>query len=133
MSNLFETAIREKWRFNVGSGRMSAEDLYDLPLKGKPVCLNNLAKSLNKKLKEAGDEDFVDEVSAEDKTLRQQLDLVKYIINYKKSKAEAAEKAVATRQRNQMIKQIIAEKEVEGLKNAGIDELKAMISGGSSK
>jgi hypothetical protein len=56
MDNLFLVASRSKFRFNTASGTITTEDLWDLPLSSGKANLDDIAKALNKQLKDASEE-----------------------------------------------------------------------------
>ena len=96
--NIFEYATRRKLRFNMSKGVIMTEDLWDLSLES----LNTLAKSLNRKIKESEEEDFIGKTkikSNQEKDLEVQFEIVKHVINVKleerdkrKASVEKAEK-----------------------------------------
>lgn len=92
--NIFETASRQKLRFETSKGLLSLEDLWDLPLTsatGK-VCLDGIALDLHQQLKSTSDVvSFVDETAATNPVLQLRFDLVKHVIDQrKKENADAA-------------------------------------------
>ena len=95
-TNIFEYATRRKLRFVMSKGVIITEDLWDLSLES----LNTLAKSLNKRVKESEEEDFIGKTkikSNQEKDLEIQFELVKYVIKVKLEERDkrkvAAEKA----------------------------------------
>ncbi|MFA5457111.1 MAG: hypothetical protein WC261_05690, partial [Synergistaceae bacterium] len=61
---MFEKATRMKLRIATGKGNLSVEDLWDLNL----AQLNEVAKGLNRRVKELGEEDFL-KVEKKEETL----------------------------------------------------------------
>ncbi len=99
-SNLFENAVRKKFRFPSSKGPVTLEDLWDVPLRAdNGFSLNDIAKAVNAKLAKASEEDFVGDakLTIEQTTTKNMLDVVKYVIDVKideaaKSKDRAARK-----------------------------------------
>ena len=89
--NIFEYATRRKLRFNMSKGVIMTEDLWDLSLES----LNTLAKSLNRKIKESEEEDFIGKTkikSNQEKDLEVQFEIVKQERDKRKASVEKAEK-----------------------------------------
>jgi len=125
---LFEEASRLKLRFETKRGCISTEDLWDLPLSNDHgLSLDNLAKGLNRKLKEEGEESFVVPKSQESSILSLQFELVKHVIKVKIEERDAKEQALKKEAKKQKIREIIADKEEASLKNLSEDELRKML------
>lgn len=126
---MFEKAARLKLRFGTGVGKLSVEDLWDLPLTTtiNKVCLDNIARALNRALKDGDDESFVVKRSATDSVLVLKFEIVKHVIAIKLEEREAKSKAVEKKARKEQILNILADKENESLKGMSADELKALI------
>lgn len=127
---MFEKASRLKLRFDTPLGKLSAEDLWDLPLSapaGK-ANLDDLAKALDKQLKDAGSaKSFVTKAKPEDEVAQLRFDLVLHVIQTKLAENAAAAKARETAEEKQQILGIIAEKEKEALKGKSVSELRKMV------
>ena len=123
---MFKEANRYKLRFDTDRGNVTTEDLWDLPLVNKSVCLDNIAKQLSKKIKEVDEESFVVKKSSADTILELKLEIVKYIISVKLEEKEIKEKSVATKAKKERINSIIADKEDENLRNASVEDLEKM-------
>lgn len=124
----FEQASRLKLRFNTQKGNLSTEDLWDLPLLGKFVCLDDIAKAVYAQVKSHAKKSFVEKRSKHDTVLDLKLDILKHIIKVKLAAIEANEKAAENKAKYQQVLSIISEKENESLKDKSMDELKAMAS-----
>lgn len=103
--NIFETASRQKLRFETSKGLLSVEDLWDLPLTsatGK-VCLDGIAIELHKQLRSTADVvSFVDEAAKTDSHAQLSFDVVKHVIDQRKAENAAeveAKKRAETKQR----------------------------------
>lgn len=120
--NLFEIATRKKYRFAY-KGLISVEDLWDLNV----IALDKIYKSLNKALKEMGEESLLKTKSAEETDVENMVEIVKYIVRTKEQeKADLLvqkEKAV----KKQRIMSIIADKEDKALTELSTEELRKML------
>lgn len=125
MDNLFEKASRQQLRFSVGIGLITTEDLWELKLED----LNKLAKSLNKQVKEAGEEDFITTKSKANTELELKFELVKYVISVKI--AEKEEKALRAEKLAKKVKiqEILDRKKDGALEAKSIEDLEAELAG----
>jgi hypothetical protein len=121
--NIFELAAVTKLRFQTTKGYVTTEDLYDLNLQ----TLNRIAKAVNKELKSAEEEDFIDEPSKTDKVNTLRLDLLKHVIKVKKDAQEAAVNASKKKAEIAKLKELIAEKKDAALKDQSLDELQEQL------
>lgn len=131
--SLFLLASRRKFRFPSTSGHLTAEMLWDLPLKtARPnqASLNEVAVEINRKLKELGEESFVEHnaCTAERSDFQAQLDLVKFIIATKQEEARAATEQRAKESLKAQIREAIAVKRSEALSSASLEDLEAQLA-----
>lgn len=124
---MFEQASRLKLRFDTPVGSVSTEDLWDLPLLRGKANLDDLAKSLNKLVKESGEESFVVKKSNKNETLELMFEIVKHVISVKLQEKEAAKIKEEAKEKKSLIMSILADKENEELKGKSIDELRALM------
>lgn len=124
---MFDKATRMKLRFEGNGYVLSTEDLWDIPLKGKTLCLDNVAKQINREIKSAEEESFVEAKSTASTKLNLKMDIVKHIIAVKMEEAKANEKRLANRERKEVIKNILAQKENDELTNKSKEELEAIL------
>lgn len=117
--NIFERSTREKLRFLTTKGTISTEDLWDLSLES----LDRAAKSLNKQVKEDGEESFIKTKTAANKTLELQFEIVKHVITVKMAEAEEKKLRAEKNARRAQILELIAKKEVANLEGKSIEEL----------
>ena|SRR3990167_1568142 len=129
METQFVKASREKVRFESPKGGLTVEDLWDIPLTSPRggACLDDIAKDLNRKLKDSDTESFVVKAKKSDETLQLKFDIVKHIIDVRLKEAEEADQRQIAREKKQRLLSIIAQKEDEKLMGASLDELKAMV------
>ena len=120
---MFERAVREKSRWSTPRGLATVEDLWDLPL----PMLNEIAKDLNKKVKEIGEEDFLADNKVEDDKLKNEFDIVIYILNTKKKEKEDRENAVARKAEKAKLLEILNRKQEDSLQNLSEEELRKRI------
>ena len=126
--DLYKKAAIEKWRFETLQGSVMVEDLFDLPLTSRRANLNDVAKSINKQIKDAGEEDFVSTSNNVTNVLREKLELVKDIITTKQAEIEARENELALIQRKQYLKSLITEKKGDIDKGKSLEDLEKELS-----
>jgi hypothetical protein len=126
---MFEKASRLKIRFQSPKGPLLVEDLWDLPLRsdtGK-ANLDDIARGLNRILKDKEDESFVAPTVRTDDELQLKFDIVKHVIVTRLAENEAASKAKENAERKQKILGIIAAKQDEALAKMSVEELSKMV------
>jgi len=121
---MFEEATRLKLRFDTANGQLSVEDLWDIPLTGRRLSLDNIAKDLHKQLKEQEETSFVSKKPSKSARLELKFNIVKHIIDVKLAEREAAEQRQVNEERKRRIQEAIANKEDENLQGMSLDELK---------
>jgi len=126
---MFEQAARKKLRFESRKGTLSVEELWDLPLtvRGDGESLNTLTMALNKKLKDSGDEDFVNKVSKPNEILQLKFYIAKHIIDVRLEERAAKLTEKSRKEQKQKIMDIIVEKESEALKGQSLDDLRKLL------
>jgi hypothetical protein len=128
---MFEQASRLRLRFETSKGLLSVEDLWDLPLtSARGVRLNEIAKGLNRELKSADEEDFVNKPAdgAVNAVLKLKFDLVKHLINTRLAENETVRSAAERKEKKERILQLIAQKQDEQLANKSAEELLDMVN-----
>jgi hypothetical protein len=120
---MFEKSSRMKLRFATDKGILSVEDLWDLNLEQ----LNIIAKTLNQKIKESKEEDFLNEVSVEDAKAKLAFEIVIHILNTKKKESEDAKDLKKKKLEKEKLLEILAKKQDQSLENLSVEELKAKI------
>jgi hypothetical protein len=125
---MFEQAVRLKLRFDSPKGALTIEDLYDLPLTSvRSANLNDIAKALNRELKETGEEDFVNKVANGNAVLQLKFDIVKHVIDTRLAENEAAAQKRNKAEQKDRILAIIARKQDEKLQETPIEDLVKMV------
>lgn len=135
MSNLFERATRLQIRFNTSIGNLTVEDLWRLPLKdntAEKVNLNDIAKMINREIKNRDEEDFVDGPNQETEILQLSLKIIKHVIKIRLEEAEAKDNKILRQQRNEKIAAIIEQKQDAELGEKSVEELQELIKDESS-
>lgn len=122
--SIFEKAAKKKLRFTSNKGLLSVEDLFDLSL----TSLDNIAKAVNRKLKDEVEESFIQKKSNSSTELELQLEILKHIIKHKIDTEEANKKRAETIAKKQQIEQILIRKQSQELENLSVEELKAMLN-----
>ena len=122
--NLFETAFKQKLRFQSVKGLLTTEDLWDLPL----TTLNELAKSLSKQVKEAGEESFIEVKSSANEKLETMFEIVKHIIKVKLAERETLKVAKENATKKAQILELIHQKKNESLASMPVEELEKMLA-----
>lgn len=128
MSNLFETSIRAKDRFNTTRGVLTTEDLWDLPLTSNTkVSLNQIAVELHKQLQNESEFSLDTKASKPNVELQRKLDIVKYIYEVRVAENAAASNAQAKAEERQELLALIKEKEREALAGTSLEELRKRV------
>lgn len=131
MTTIFETASRLKLRFDSVQGKLSVEDLWDLPLTSKAAnraSLDDIAKATSRALKASGDEEsFVLKTTASNSVDKLKLDILKQVISVRLAEVDEAEKSAASKARKQQILAIINQKQDAALSNLSLEELTKLL------
>ena len=133
MSNIYKQAAQQKLRFESKRGVLTVEDLFLLPLSQGEINLRELTIAVNKNLAESNTDvpDFLtDEYQeqAEDQQRYQlQLDILKDVIETRKEEIQAVIDAHKRDQERAAIRELIAKKKQQNLKDLSIDELEAKL------
>ena len=122
--NIFQKASKLKLRFKTQWGNLAVEDLWDLPLQ----ALDNVAKALNKAVKENKEESFIAPQDTVNKALELQLNIVKDIIAARLADIEANQKAAKNKAKKEKIMRIIAAKDEKALEASSMADLRNMLN-----
>ena len=130
MNNLFQIATRRKMRFTSIRGLMSAEDLWEIPLRSKDgFNLNEIAKEANRKVKAADEESFVDvDSTPESRVVEMALAVVMQVIEVMLDEEKTQKKAAENAKERQKLLRILAEKKVGALSDLSVAELEKRIN-----
>ena len=122
MEKIFETAIRNKYRFNY-RGVITTEDLWDLDVKE----LDCIYKGLMSTKKESETESLLTKKTT-NTVLDHKIEIVKYIFGVKVEEAKAAEQRAENAAKKQKILAILARKQDAELENKSAEELEKLIA-----
>lgn len=129
--NIFERAARCKLRFATSGGEYTTELLFDLPLQHatKPN-LDSIAVAVHRELKGMAETSFVSDLepNARKEKLELQLEILKHIIEHKKSVIVANETRVKNAELRRKLNEALEAKEGEVLKNMSPEELKKKLA-----
>lgn len=127
--NMFEYAVRNKLRFASTRGDLTAEQLWDVPLRSSDEFnLNAVAKAANKALKDATEERFVETTrTPAHRRLESTLEIVKHVIDVKLAEEEATKKRAENKVERERLLAILAEKQAGKLSALSESELKKRI------
>lgn len=120
--NIYKIALIKKYRFNF-KGQISTEDLFGLSLNS----LDEIYKDLVKQKKNNVEVSLLNSISKENEEIENKISLIKDIVLLKLEEKELREKEVEEKARKNFIKELIREKELDGLKNSSIEDLKKML------
>lgn len=123
MEKMFETAIRNKFRFPY-KGQISVEDLWNLTLEE----LDTIFKTLNAQINQVKEESLLAVKDKNDEVLEIKIAIIRYIVATKQTEAQAVETAKARREQKQKIMAILADKQNAELQNKSVAELEAMLA-----
>lgn len=124
-NELFITATRENYRYP-WHGLISTEDLWSLP----PVELNNIYKQLMAQKRKADDDAdslMMQERDSGNETLRNQIEIVRYIFNWKEEAMNNQLKEAERAKKKQHILDLIAKKNDDQLASKTAEELEEML------
>jgi hypothetical protein len=124
IDKMFESASRQKLRFDSSKGQLTVENLWDLPLTSVgDLSLDAIAKKINRELRETEEESFVTTKSPKSKVISLKFEIVKYIISVRLKENEEKQIRVANAQKRQRIDEILAAKEEADLMNKTMEDL----------
>lgn len=127
--SIFEKATKQKLRFNQLAGILTVEDVWDLPLTSRSgMSLDNLAKAINKAIKDEEEESFVVSRSKASEKLKLQFDIVKHIIEVKLEERDKRAKEQEAKARKEKIMEVLARKQDQGLEELSKEELEAELA-----
>ena len=126
--NMFEEAARRQLRFKTVGGLVSAEDLFRLPLTGnKKLNLDEVAKGINRELKDATEESFVKKQSTSP-TNQLRMDIVKHIIAVKLQEEEDVAKAAERKARKDKLIAVLGRKQDAELEEMSVEDIQKEIA-----
>lgn len=126
---MYKQATKMGLRFSTGSGRLSVEDLWTLPLTSRnKLSLDKIAIAVSTEIRQTAQESFVENVStAGAKELELKLEILKDIIATRQADNKARTDATSASQTKDRIRNIIASKQDDALQGKTIEELTALL------
>lgn len=123
--NLLLIALSTGMRFPSNRGAITTEDLFSLPLTAtNGFSLDSVAKSVNGALKALGEESFVDQGDAAQRTsLTEMLDTVKLVIDYRQEQNAAAVAKREKRARRTKLLEALENRENNDLASMSKDDI----------
>ncbi len=121
--NMFEVALRGKYRFPTRVGLVTAEDLFDMSLKQ----LDATFKTLNSAVNIAKEESLLEVKSEADAILDVQIEIIKYVVKSKQEANKARVEAKGNKEKKEYLMSILKEKENAEVLDKSPEEIKAMI------
>lgn len=113
-TNIFEYATRHKLRFQSTKGQLSAELLWDVPLRSNDgFDLNAVARAAHEAVEKVKEQNFVDGATSNPAHTRLEicLDVVKKIISTKLADEQAAKRKSDNKVEKERLLAILAEKQ----------------------
>lgn len=131
--NIFESAARNRFRFESAVGNLTVEDLFVLPLtstKGNKANLDDIAKLINSEIQASSENSFVSTATNSDKLklLNEKLEIVKFVIADTQDKNSEARQAVEKAALKEKLKDILADKQNESYKEMSVEDIQAKIA-----
>lgn len=121
--NMFEKAARIKLRFATEVGKISVEELWDLPLtSAKGVSLDSIAIALNSALNTT-QKSFVKKQSDRNALIELSFDIVKYIIDVRSAEAEEKANKIKREQERDRLDDLIKRKQDQQLESLPLEDL----------
>ena len=126
MSNIFEQASRQAFRFPTARGELTTEQLWDLPLTSttKPN-LNDIALAIDEELTKSAAKSFVTTVTSVSKALTLKLDILKHIIKVKQEEVLVRQAREANATKRRAIMEALANKQADKINKASEEDLLA--------
>lgn len=127
--DMYKQAGRLKIRFGSDRGWLTVEDLWNIPLRSKSdFNLNEIAKAVNRELKESAEESFVEEKTAGNEILELKMAIIKDIIADKLQEEKDAKDAVARKAKKEQLMEILQRKQNAELENLSAGDIEKMIN-----
>jgi hypothetical protein len=126
--NIFAQATRQKLRFDTPIGKLSVEDLWDLPLtaRGNKASLDSLAIELDEQLEKGKNKSFVSGAK-KDPVVQLRFDIVKNIIDTKVAENKAKTEQKQRETEIAKITDTLAKKKDAALADLSVEALEARL------
>lgn len=120
----YKTALMKKYRYPSSKGYLSTEDLFDCAL----TQLNEIAKAINKTVKDAGEEDFIKTSTRQETLAKLQLEVVLDVIAEKIEQRDQANLVKARAAEKQKLLALLDSKKDEALSALSVEELEKQLA-----
>ena len=128
MSTIFEVASRKAIRFDSSKGKLSVEDLWNLPLTHDTRAnLDNMAQGIRKDLRESEEKSFV-KMNTKDKVLALKFEIIKHIIAIRVEEQIQAAQAKTNKAKKTKLLAVLASKQDDNLHQMSEAQITAMIN-----
>lgn len=129
-TNIFEYAARNKLRFASSRGDLTAEQLWDVPLRSSDgFNLNAVAKAANEAVKVVNEENFVESTRTAANTRAETIfKVVKHVIDIKLADEAASKKRAENKIKREKLLTALTEKQDGKLSEMSERELKKQIA-----
>lgn len=130
IQDIFLAATRDKYRFDSAKGKLTVEQLWDVPLESRDnFNLDRIAIDLNTDLNMTqGTQSFVrskgSATTDKIRTLNNKLEIVKFIIEWKLDLLDKRTKQVEDKQKKARLLEALASKQEESLRQMSEEELR---------
>ena len=128
---MYKFAAQNRLRFSSPRGQLTVEDLFQLPLKSKTgLDLDTVAKNINSQLRQASEESFVEDSSADPqrKLLDTALEIVKDVIKTKQDENKAHMAKLKKAEQRRKILDAIGAKSDEAISKASLEDLEKQLA-----
>lgn len=127
--NLFEVAVRNKFRFPTTKGELTIEQVLDLPLVSRSgTDLDTVAKGVNRELKDLSEESFVAKPTPRKAQLEAMLELLKQVIAERVAENEARVQAVQRQQEIAQLEALLDQRKAQELMELPASEIEARLA-----
>ncbi|CAH9017056.1 putative coil containing protein [Vibrio phage 193E37-1] len=126
---LFAKAVKSGLTFATERGRITPQDLWNLPLTGNNgFNLKTVSRELLKAVKVTQEEDLVTETNSVDASNQLRLEVIKFIIADKKEEKEINEKTLENKQKREQLLKLKAKKQGEAMEELSVEEIDAQLA-----
>lgn len=126
-TNIFMEATKKKIRFETTKGMLSIEQLWDIPLTGAGLNLDEIAQDLYARLEKNKSKSFVSENPSVDPNIELGFNIVLAIIKRKKDDRDMAHEKAIIESKKRRIMEAITKKEDSQYDEVSLSELKEML------
>lgn len=122
MENVIEKAVSSNVFFTEIGGSYTTQDLYQLPLNQ----LDKIYKDLKGQSRE--EDSLINRRTNADRLVELKIAVVTHVVRYRQELADKKAQAEEAKQKRDLIKNLIEEKKLSGLKELSLEELQAKLA-----